>query len=392
MDERPDFEATHGSYWRSLSRRRRWAYVVGSAVFALVAIAAALAATAVRQPAGAPEAETSRTIIPAEETSEATLPALPGAQDAGGDADGPAVDAGDGATAAPVAPAHARAALVSYRRDGWLCVAGEDGAGERRVVAAAAGVHALSPDGATLAYVDAAAGTLALVDVASGSVVVVGPAVQDLPSWAPDSAWLAYTAPDAKVMRVFRDGRGAAVLFGGSMPTVSVADGTVAGVTPGGEIAVWREGGALTRVRVSAVATGLATDGATVYFGAMAADGAASLRAVGADGKGERTLVKAPASGRTVTFGDLLLSHGTARLVYAERSDDGYSRMFAVDTAGGKPVSLCVRRDCYPLRWTADGAAVVFVEGNAIQGDPTALMRVLPSGASRRLLAEGVGR
>ena len=116
------------------------------------------------------------------------------------------------------------------------------------------------------------------------------------------------------------------------------------------------------------------------------------MRAVGADGKDERVLIQSPDSERAVTFGDLTLSPNASQLVFAERSDDGFSRMFAVPARGGERASLCVRRDCYPLRWTGDGAAVLFIEGNAFQGDPTALMRVDPSGTSRRLLIDGAGR
>ncbi|MRS11775.1 MAG: hypothetical protein EG823_01725 [Actinobacteria bacterium] len=387
MTERPDFEAMRGSYWRSLSRRRRWAYVAGAAAFALVAVAGALAASAARGPAQAPGGETSRTIVPAEETSETTLPVRPGADTAANEQE-PVADTG---TAAPAQSEFVRAALVSYRRDGWLCVAAEDGSGERRVAASAAGVQTLSPDGTLIAFVDAGTGALALADTASGVVVAIGPALQDPPSWAPDSAWLAYTAPGPSVLRVARDGSGAAELFAGEMPSVSVADGTVVGLAPTGEISVWRAG-ALTRLRASRTVTGIAADGATIFFGAMAADGAASLRAIGATGQGERTLVGAPDSERAVTLGDMLLSPDATHLVYAERGDDGYSRMFAVPTAGGAPASLCVRRECYPLRWTADGDGVLFIEGNALQGDPTALMRAQSTGDSRRFLVDGAAR
>lgn len=387
MGDGPEYEATRGSYWQSIENRRK-AGIAAAIAVAVLGVAGVLALAATRPPAGEETVEATGTIIPAEETTETTPPVLPGSDEAAGAVAEPAADPG---TVPAATPTYMHAALVAYRRDGWLCVAAEDGTGERKVVASASGVHSLSPDGGALAFVDAGSGALAIADVAAGAVVTLGPALQDPPSWSPDSAWLVYTASGPKVMRVGRDGAGTAGIFSGSMPSVSVADGTVAGVSPGGEIVVWRQG-TLSKFRVSRAVTGLATDGATVYFGAMAADGPVSLRAISTDGRGERTLVGAPKSDRAVTFGDLLLSHATAHMVYAERSDDGYSRMFSIQTGGGVPVSLCVRRDCYPLRWTADGAAILFVEGNSMQGDPTALMRVAPTGASRRLLVDGADR
>jgi hypothetical protein len=189
-----------------------------------------------------------------------------------------------------------------------------------------------------------------------------------------------------------RDGSGSSALFPGSLPAVSTDGSVVVGATVAGEVAVSR-GGAVSRFSAGGTITGLACDGSTVYYGALDPPSAAvALRAAGLDGSRGRTIVGAAAASRAVTFGDLLLAPDGGELVYAEHGDDGYSRMFAVAAGGGVPVSLCVRRDCYPLRWAADGQSVLFIEGNAFQGDATALMRVAPSGQSRRLLVDGAGR
>lgn len=384
MGDGPEYEATRGSYWRSIENRRK-AGIAAAIAVAVLGVAGTLAHSATRPPAGDEVAETTSTIIPAEETSETTVPVpsyeQPDVEEPG--AGGPVV------APPPAAPGYVP--LVSYRRDGWLCVAAEDGTGERRVVASAAGVQTLAPDGSVLAFVDSGSGALAIADVASGAVVAVGPALQDPPSWSPDSGWLAYTAPGPKVMRVTRFGTSTTEAFAGSMPSVSVRDAAVVGLAPSGEVVVWRAG-SVTKVRGSGTVTGLATDGATIYYGAMAAGGAVSLRAMGTDGGGDRTLVASPDSARAVTFGELMLAPDASRLVFAERSDDGFSMMFSVPVAGGSATTLCVRRDCYPLRWTADSGSVLFIEGNSFQGDPTALMRVAPSGTSRRLLVNGADR
>lgn len=389
MGDGPNHEVERGSYWRSIENRRK-ALIAAAVALAVLGVATVVGLSATRGSGDDSSEETSRTITPAEETSETTT-AVPG-DDATGDGSGVAGEL-PGAAGTPGVggqEAYVRAPLVAYRRDGALCVAAEDGTGEQAVVASADGVFSLSPDGSRLAFVDTATGVLALADVASGVVVPVGTALHDTPSWAPDSAWLVYTAPGPAVMRVTRSGAGTAQLFAGSLPSVSVANGTVVAAAASGELAVWRDG-ALTLLPAPGTITGLATDGASVWCGSLTAEGQASLCAGAIGGSDKRVVVASPQSTRAVTFSDLLLSSDATQLAFAEHGDDGYSRMFAVPAGGGSVTGLSVRRDCYPLRWTVDGAAVMFIEGNAFQGDPTALMRVTPTGGSRRPLIDGAG-
>lgn len=391
MGDHPSYEVERGSYWRSVENRRK-AGVAAAVAVAVLGVAGTLALSAGRGPAADRETESSRTITPAEDTSETTASVV-GEDVENDDGAAPGAPGQDGSAAGWGGGTvdHVRAPLVAYRRGGMLCVAAEDGSGERAVTPSAAGVFSLSPDGTQLAFVEASAGVLALADVASGAVTAVGPATQDTPGWAPDSAWLVYTAPGPAVMRLVRGGGSAVQILAGSMPSVSVADGTVVAAAATGELAVWKNG-SLTLMPAAGTITGLATDGSTIWCGSLAPDGTPSLCAGSASGRDKRVVVASPQSTRAVTFGDLLLSADGARLVFAERGDDGYSRMFAVPAAGGEAAELSVRRDCYPLRWTADGVSVCFIEGNAFQGDPTALMRVTPSGGSRRLLVDGAGR
>ena len=76
-------------------------------------------------------------------------------------------------------------------------------------------------------------------------------------------------------------------------------------------------------------------------------------------------------------------------LLYAAESDDGYSRMWLVPTAGGTPFALSSRRDNYPLQWSVSGKEILFIEGNAFQGESTALYHVSPTGSRRLLLVSG---
>lgn len=387
MGDRPDYEVERGSYWRSVENRRKM-LIAASVVVAVLVAAAAVALSASSRGDADPSGEASRTITPAEETTGTTA-AVSADEDATGE---PVTEPGasqDGADT-PTVP-YVVAPLVAYRYDGALWVAAEDGSGARAVAASAEGAFSLAPDGSTIAFVDAATGTLALADVASGAVVPVGAAVQDTPSWAPDSAWLVYTAPGPMVMRVLRSGAGAVQLFAGSLPSASVADGSVVAAAASGELAIWRNG-SLTLAPTSGTITGLATDGTTVWCGSLTAEGGASLCAGAIAGTGEkRVVIAAPQSNRAVTFSELVLSADGSQLAFAEQGDDGYSRMFAVPSGGGSAIALSVRRDCYPLRWTADSTDVLFIEGNSFQGDPTALMRVASNGGSRRLLIQGAG-
>jgi protease II len=91
-------------------------------------------------------------------------------------------------------------------------------------------------------------------------------------------------------------------------------------------------------------------------------------------------------------FGMLSLSPDETRLAYARTGDDGYSRMSVVKSMGGESYAVSTRRDCYPLGWAADSSAVFYIEGNAWQGESTALMKMNASGSGRTVLVSGAGR
>ena len=65
--------------------------------------------------------------------------------------------------------------------------------------------------------------------------------------------------------------------------------------------------------------------------------------------------------------------------------------MWVVPTAGGTAFSLSTRRDNYPLQWTVSGKDILFIEGNAFQGENTSLYHVSPTGTRRLQLVAGAG-
>ena len=71
--------------------------------------------------------------------------------------------------------------------------------------------------------------------------------------------------------------------------------------------------------------------------------------------------------------------------------DDEYSRMWVFDVERRRFSSLGTRRDAYPYGWSAEGA-VLYFEGNAYQGESSALMSIRPDGTGRRMVVSGAQR
>ena len=156
---------------------------------------------------------------------------------------------------------------------------------------------------------------------------------------------------------------------------------------------VSRNGEAFSAVAVpSGDPIGIALGNNRLFISTMSPAEGGSIWSVAFDGSGAKQLVKSGTAGnKGATFGRMLPSADGVSLLYAAESDDGYSRMWIVPSAGGAPFSLSSRRDNYPLLWSVSGKDILFIEGNAFQGEATSLYHVSPSGSRRLMLVNGAG-
>jgi len=398
------------SFWeRLVADKRKLALVVGGALLILLLLvfgAVKLFGGSESEPlpvwSDAPDSSDDGSV---EETSsadetrstDATEPADPGTPGGGN----------DGASG----PNFTRKPLIAYRLDGALWVSAEDGTGAVKLTAVPRGAFALSPDGAKLAYVDADTFVLQLVDVATGATTRVGAAENADLCWLPDSTSLLYTVKTparSEVHQVLRDGRGdlsrgvghsprstpdalglawiSEVAFGqpGAIATIRFAAGSVVSklkVPVAGEVAFGVDG----------VVASVGGAPGTARVITMKHDEALKI-----DGSSAREIVDAPLESRPVSYAHLCVSPGPAGsagryVAYAEVGDDGYSHAFIYDSTTGDSAALTVRRDTYPLYWSADGKRLFFVEGNAFQGEQTNLMSVRADGMGRELVVAEAG-
>jgi Tol biopolymer transport system component len=284
-------------------------------------------------------------------------------------------------------------------------VSGQHGGNARSVYEAAAGAFSLSPNGLWIAYVDPGSSTMRLVEVATGRTKPIGAASQVRPFWAPDSSFVLFQRMSGTsgedVVRVPADGTGATLVMRGYRGRVMPDGRSVVAApiiaAPGNTVA-WFADKSMLRGSQTVMVTEVCPAATGVYFAdgggivkAGAAPSAPSLRYIGYDGKGERVVVRSPASGSRAAFGSLALSPDGAWLVYAETGDDGFSRLFALKTAGGAPVALTPRLDGYFMNWSSDGSEIFLVEGNAIQGEATRVSAIRPDGGGHRVVVEGGG-
>lgn len=405
MEDRVDIPT---SWWERLvaDRRRLLAFVAG--VLVVVLVAGAIVMLAVRGARDRAPLDDGRNEPIAEEPSRTPQPDPSTTEtDSAGATSAPS--GADGAVSPdPGAKPVVRASLVAYRLDGVIWVAGEDGSKPREVVALRAGSFALSPDGTVLACVDVAERRLMLVDVQAGTGKDVGPALDAGLSWAPDSSFLAYTARVGgkdQVVTVERDGAGPATLGTGHSPHVSPDGAVVAWVSDGspgqpGPLAL-RDPRAKRAVSVS--------KDLVVYEAAFGGDGIVAV--VPRTGSGQalatapfdasagaldagarpRTLEFSPSGPKPAALTGLCPDVTGRYVLLAESGDDGYSRAYVFDLVSGQAVALSVRRDTYPVCWNSVGKKALFVEGNAFQGEATALMEAGPDGLGRRVVIEGAG-
>ncbi len=305
-----------------------------------------------------------------------------------------------GGTSAPVAP------LMAYRLDGSLWVAREDGTDPAEVAPYREGPFSLSPDGTMLAV--ASGGVMVIVRVETGAVTTIGPAEHTRPAWASDSSAVLYVrgAPDAggtqEVWRVPASGIGARRVLQGHAPRVA-HDGTVVALpasagtgSAGASGFVWivRPSSMPVRVSTPGAVTSADVSGGRVVYATVASEGDAggpAIWSVRFDGSDTRRIAQAPAADRPFGYTDVCLSPDGTHVMATMTGDDGYSRTQIVCMGTGRVTQLSVRRDTYPIGWSSDGTGVLFVEGNAFQGEPTAVLGASRDGTGRRVLVERAG-
>jgi len=381
-------ESSSHSDWEHIDRRHRALIALGVGVLVVALTVAGIMLAARTQPDATPRTDAVPVITPAEQTEEPTAVIPSYALTPTPDSSAPVVPGGSGpggAAANPGANAGRPVALIAYRRDGALCVAGEDGSGERQVIPSAGGVFSFSPDGSTIAMVDED-GVLWLHAVAGGQPVRIGAAEPEPPSWAPDSSWLVYTAPGPRVTRVARTGTSAQALMPGRMPAIA-ADGTsVVAVSPATQepaVLVWR-GADVARHAVSVPVTAVASDGRCVFLGTAPADSSgATLRSITMEGEDERVLVRGP---RDASLVSLSVSPDATWLAYARHGDDGRSELHVLSLDDLESAQVSGRRDSYPLQWGATPGSLYLIEGNRLQGETSSLVSVTLPGGTRRLI------
>jgi len=375
------------------ARRLHAALIALAAVAACVAVGAGV--WAATRPAAAPNSQRS-SFTPAEET---TAPARAATSSAG---DVPTSVPGVPATATPGAtptasPAASATAAFAFHLGQTLYVTDE--AASRTVpVAVPEDSYRVSPNGSMVAVVRAK--RLVLVTVRSGAVRDVGPAIPVTPVWAPDSESVLFVRETAagacQVWRALVDG--APVRFVGAGEGMAISpDGRSiallpeAGTSTAAILRVSRDGAAGTPVPVGGgtpVAAALSND--RVFVSTLSPAGASAIVSAKLNGSDEHRLVgPVPGADKAATYGRLILSPNGKSLAYTTDGDDGYSRVWVVPVSGGSPVQITSRRDGYPLGWTDDGAAILFIEGNAFQGEQTALWRAGLDGQGRKMLVSG---
>lgn len=290
--------------------------------------------------------------------------------------------------------------MIAYRMARALYVANEDGTGARPAYGTSS-AYALSPDGLNVASIEG--GKLAIVAVgsrpASKSELAPGTAAEDVtPVWTPDSSEVLFVRVDSDgVPSVWRYvvSAGTSLLVGPGAGVALSPDGGTTVALPtesqdSGVLAVWRSDGRSYTITVPSgdpVAVAVASD--RIYVSTMSSAGNAALWSLSLDGKQDKRLEGATLAGSTsATYGQLLLSPDGSRLLYTVEGDDGYSRIRVVPTAGGMSVAISGRRDGYPIAWTADGEHILFIEGNAYQGQTTGLWRSDATGHQRKELVK----
>lgn len=396
------------------SRRRTWLIAgVLSLVVVLVGVGIAFAVLALR--AGSAKSTAPGSSVQATPLPSSTLPSSTAGTTTTPASSNTSDSAGSSTTTTPPPGQIVRSARIAFRLGGNIWVAGEDGLGRKQVVSTAAGAFSLSPDGRTIVVMansssSGSGGGAVLVDVDTGAQSAI-PLALDLPTWSPDSSWLAYTASASvsgsthahAIRRRNRDGSGdALVLSGAAGPSIS----------PDGKFVAYSshlQGSSSATGPVSAYDLNLrttvslkATKGASSY--AFASGGALYFSIGGTNGwlgMENKSFSKDTAAGtRLATLPSpdlapapqLFPSPDGSKVMFAMLGDGNRSHVFVADAAAKKitPMQPRLDIDAAPIAWMLDGSGVLDVEGNFDTGK-TDLYQYRPDGTHRALVVTGAG-
>lgn len=302
-----------------------------------------------------------------------------------------------------------RAARIAYRLGGKIWVAAEDGSDAKMIVKDASDEFSLSPDGKTLVLQQ---GSLALglsallIDVASGVQAPIrapaGANVADLPTWAPDSSWLAYTSGTSStgysIRRVNTDGSlDSPLITHGAAPSIAPDGKHVAftkflqpSIANTGPVQVYDvAAGTTSSVPRSAGATYFAYAAGGVLF--FVAGGSSPWLGMANRGLSASSVVASIPAEPNAVPGPLLPSPDGSKVLFGMFGDTGFSRLRVADVSAGTVKSITARRDETPVSWLLDGSAFFYVDGNAQQLQHVALYRMAPDGLHTTLVVDGAG-
>lgn len=262
--------------------------------------------------------------------------------------------------------------------------------------------YALSPDGRTVAAVEK--GKLVVASVGQ-HLLASSPATPGLtaeaipPVWMPDSSAVLFIRANAsglpRIWRLDRATGTATDLGSGAGIAISPNGHTIVALPTEDDavpvVSLLTLGGARSTFRVpSGDPVAVAIGKSRVFVSTVSAAGISAVWSFGYDGSEQHKIVGFGAAGSaSVTFGELMLSPDGTKLLFAADGDDGYSRLWTVPSTGGTSTAISGRRDGYALGWTRDGKGVLFIEGNAFQGQATSLWLSDLTGHRRKLLVAG---
>jgi Tol biopolymer transport system component len=384
--------------------RRNWLIAgVLSIIVVLIGVGIAFAVLALRHPtSGQPTVYT-----PAPETSAAASSALTSITSAATTSSTTPTSSADSTSATSTPPGQiVRVAKVAYRLNGRLYVSGEDGADAQDVVGSASGAFSLSPDGRTLAFMEGtstATDHAVLIDTTTRVRTTVSSAAE-LPTWAPDSSWLAYTSGSgttSSIRRVNRDGsQDSLVLSKAAEPEIS-PDGKRIAFTRLPDL-----DGAPQEIQVYDLAAKTSkfvpgskgavsfrfASGGVLYFAKSTAERSLFMVDVGL--AQSSAIASLPPGTAQQTPGPLYPSPDGSKVLLGMIGDDGNNSVAIADVSA-KSMQIISKPDlraATPVGWVLDGSAVLYIDGNpTIPSETKSLYRMKPDGTSATLIKSGAG-